>query len=75
MYVPVGMTVRIRGAWKAAAMSMRRGIAGPEFDQFKAIIARNHAMRMRGIADNSAQGVRFVELRKRQRVRAARGEA
>jgi FecR protein len=50
MYVPVGMTVRIRGAMGTAAiMSMRRGIAGPEFDQFKAIVARNHAMRMRGL--------------------------
>ncbi len=50
MYVPIGMTVRIRsGIGKAAAMSMRRGIAGPEFDQFKAIVARNHMMRMRGM--------------------------
>jgi hypothetical protein len=50
MYVPVGMTVRIRGGMgNTAVMSMRRGIVGPEFDQFKAIVARNHAMRMRGL--------------------------
>jgi hypothetical protein len=50
MYVPVGMTVRIRGRLGGAStMSMRRGVAGPEFDQFKTIIAHNHAMRMRGL--------------------------
>ena len=49
MYVPVGMTVRIRGGrGKVSTMSMRRGISGPEFSQFSAIIAHNHAMRMRG---------------------------
>lgn len=50
MYVPLGMTVRIRGRFgSGSTMSMRRGISGPEFEQFKSIIARNHAMRMRGI--------------------------
>jgi hypothetical protein len=50
MYVPVGMTVRIRGSMgTAAVMSMRHGIVGPEFDQFKAIVARNHAIRMRAL--------------------------
>jgi hypothetical protein len=50
MYVPLGATVRIRGRiGSQAVMSMHRGISGSEFDQFKPIIARNHAMRMRGI--------------------------
>jgi len=49
MFIPVGMTVRIRrGLGKVSTMSMRRGISGPEFSQFNAIIARNHTLRMQG---------------------------
>jgi hypothetical protein len=49
MYIPLGVTVRIRGRMGSqAVMSMHNGVSGSEFDQFKSIIARNHAMRMRG---------------------------
>ena len=50
MYVPDGMTVYIRGrVGGKATMSMRPGISGAEFGQFMPIVARNHAMRMRGL--------------------------
>ena len=50
MYVPDGMTVRIRGRMgKYAKMSMHPGIAGSEFAQFTSVMARHHAMRMRGL--------------------------
>ena len=50
MYVPDGMTVRIRGRMgRYAQMSMHPGIAGSEFAQFSPVMARHHAMRMRGL--------------------------
>jgi len=49
MYVPDGMTVHIHGMGRYAKMSMHPGIAGSEFAQFTPVMARHHAMRMRGL--------------------------
>ena len=49
IYVPVGQTLRIREiGHKRIRMLMSRGVSGPQFEQFGAIVARNHAMRANG---------------------------